>query len=453
MTAPERRILIVDDEAPMRHMLRMVLERDGYTVAEALSGRQGLERLQAGHYDLILCDIRMPEMDGLTFLKEKQEQQLGGTVIMMSAYGSIDTAVECMKKGAYDYISKPFRPDEILLAVRKAEERLHLRQENVQLKKNMRHGSRPQGIAAVVCRSVLMQKVLETVQKAALASASVLITGPTGTGKELIARALHAESPRNDKPFLAVNCSAIPAGLLESELFGHARGAFTGADRARTGLFGAADGGTLLLDEIGDFPLELQPKLLRVLQEREVRRVGESNPTPVDVHVIAATAKDLRQAVADGTFREDLFYRLAVISIELPALKQRPEDINPLVETYLPRIAARLKRPVPTMSPEAMSMLEKQPWPGNVRELLNVLEKTLVLCREEMVVESDLVLHNHSRAPIDPTALSLKKAMANLERDYIQKALHATNGNRTQAARILEISLRSLIYKIKEYCL
>ncbi len=451
MTAPERRILIVDDEAPMRHMLRMVLERDGYTVAEAFSGRQGLERLQAGHYDLILCDIRMPEMDGLTFLKEKQEKQFGGTVIMMSAYGSIDTAVECMKKGAYDYISKPFRPDEILLAVRKAEERLHLRQENVQLKKNMRHGSRPQGIAAIVYRSVLMQKVLETVQKAALASAPVLITGPTGTGKELIARALHAESPRNDRPFLAVNCSAIPAGLLESELFGHARGAFTGADRARTGLFGAADGGTLLLDEIGDFPLELQPKLLRVLQEREVRRVGESSPTPVDVHVIAATAKDLRQAVTDGTFREDLFYRLAVISIELPALRLRCEDINPLVETYLPRIAARLKRPVPTMSPEALHMLEKQPWPGNVRELLNVLEKTLVLCREEVIGVSDLVLHNHPQTPIDPTTLSLKKAMANLERDYIQKALDATNGNRTQAARILEISLRSLLYKIKEY--
>ncbi|MGK2944185.1 MAG: sigma-54-dependent transcriptional regulator, partial [Desulfuromonadales bacterium] len=229
MTAPERRILIVDDEAPMRHMLRMVLERDGYTVAEAVSGRQGLECLQAGHYNLVLCDIRMPEMDGLSFLKEKQEQQFGGTVIMMSAYGSIDTAVECMKKGAYDYISKPFRPDEILLTVRKAEERLHLRQENVQLKNNMRRTSRPQGVAAILHRSALMKGVLETIQKAAKTKTSVLITGPTGTGKELVARALHAESSRSDKPFLAVNCSAIPEGLLESELFGHTRGAFTGA--------------------------------------------------------------------------------------------------------------------------------------------------------------------------------------------------------------------------------
>ena len=451
MTAPERHILIIDDEAPMRHMLRMVLERDGYKVSEATSGRQGLDRLQSGHYSLVLCDIRMPEMDGLTFLKEKQAQQFGGTVIMMSAYGSVDTAVECMKQGAYDYISKPFRPDEILLTVRKAEERLHLRQENVQLKKNMRSSSRPQGVAAIIHRSAVMKGLLATVQKAAEVNAPVLITGPTGTGKELIARALHAESPRSDKPFLAVNCSAIPAGLLESELFGHAKGAFTGADRARNGLFGAADGGTLLLDEIGDFPLALQPKLLRVLQEREVRRIGESKTTPVDVRVVAATAKDLKEAVAEGSFREDLFYRLAVISVELPALEQRSEDIAVLVESYLPRIAARLKRPVPSMSPAALNKLAKQPWPGNVRELLNVLEKTLVLCREETIGEGDLALHAHPVAPVDPAALSLKKAMVDLEKDYIEKALLATDGNRTHAAKILEISLRSLIYKIKDY--
>jgi transcriptional regulator with PAS, ATPase and Fis domain len=293
--------------------------------------------------------------------------------------------------------------------------------------------------------------LLATVQKAAEVNAPVLITGPNGTGKELIARALHAESPRSDKPFLAVNCSAIPAGLLESELFGHAKGAFTGADRARNGLFGAADGGTLLLDEIGDFPLALQPKLLRVLQEREVRRIGESKTTPVDVRVVAATAKDLKEAVAEGSFREDLFYRLAVISVELPALEQRSEDIAVLVESYLPRIAARLKRPVPAMSPEAMDKLTAQPWPGNIRELLNVLEKTLVFCREETIGEGDLALHDHPVAPIDIANLSLKKATAALEKDYIEKALIATDGNRTQSAKILEISLRSLIYKIKDY--
>lgn len=451
MTANQHHVLIVDDEAPMRHMLRMVLERDGYTVSEAASGSQGLDRLRSGHFGLILCDIRMPEMDGLTFLKEKQSQQYGGTVVMMSAYGSIDTAVECMKHGAYDYISKPFRPDEILLTVRKAEERLQLRQENVKLKQDLRRNARPQGIAAIIHRSPIMQNVLSMVRKAAEVPAPVLITGPTGTGKELVARALHAESPRSERPFLAVNCSAIPTGLLESELFGHTRGAFTGADRTRIGLFGAADGGTLLLDEIGDFPLELQPKLLRVLQENEVLRIGESQPTPVDVRVIAATAKDLRQAVADGSFREDLYYRLAVIAIELPALKQRPEDIAALVESYLPRIAARLKQPVPEISQAALRRLTKQPWPGNVRELLNVLEKTLVFCRDEVIGENDLVLVDHPESHVDPSTLSLKKAMSTLEDAYIRKALSATGGNRTQAAKILEISLRSLIYKIKDY--
>ena len=324
-------------------------------------------------------------------------------------------------------------------------------QENVKLKKDLRRSARPQRVAAVIHRSPVMQNVLSLVLKAAEAPATVLITGPTGTGKELIARALHAESPRSDKPFLAVNCSAIPAGLLESELFGHTKGAFTGADRARSGLFGAADGGTLLLDEIGDFPMELQPKLLRVLQENEVLRIGESQPTPVDVRVIAATAKDLHQAVADGSFREDLYYRLAVIAIELPALKQRPEDIAALVESYLPRIAARLKRPVPSISPAALSRLTEQAWPGNVRELLNVLEKTLVFCRDEVIGENDLVLVDHPESPVDPSSLSMKKAISSLEEAYIRKALSVTGGNRTQAAKVLEISLRSLIYKIKDY--
>jgi two-component system response regulator AtoC len=335
--------------------------------------------------------------------------------------------------------------------VRKAEERLQLSQENVKLKKDLRRTARPQGVAAVVHSSPIMQNVLSLVRQAADAPATVLITGPTGTGKELIARALHAESPRGDKPFLAVNCSAIPAGLLESELFGHTKGAFTGADRARVGLFGAANGGTLLLDEIGDFPMELQPKLLRVLQENEILRIGESQPTPVDVRVIAATAKDLQQAVVDGSFREDLFYRLAVISIELPALKQRPEDIAALVESYLPRIAARLKRPVPEISPAALKILTEQSWPGNVRELLNVLEKTLVFCRDEVIGADDLVLIDRPEPPVDPSELSLKKAIPALEDTYIRKALSLTGGNRTQAAKILEISLRSLIYKIKDY--
>jgi len=452
MAKTMRQVLVIDDEAAMRHMLRLVLERDGYAVSEAANGHAGLEQMQATAFDYILCDIRMPELDGPGFLQEKERRQLGGTVIMMSAYGTIDTAVECMKQGAYDYISKPFRPDEILLALRKAEERLQLSQENLRLRDNLRRSGRPQGTAAIVHRSALMHELLETVRRAAASQVPVLITGETGTGKELVARALHAESPRSGRPFLALNCGAIPAGLLESELFGHVRGAFTGADRARTGLFGAANGGTLLLDEIGDLPLELQPKLLRVLQEGEVRRVGDNQSVPVDVRVVAATALDLRQAVAAGRFREDLYYRLAVVTIELPPLRRRSEDIAPLVRSCLPHLAARHGRPVPELTAEALQLLEQYPWPGNVRELLNVLEKTLVLCREETITAGDIILGDlptaDSGVPVD---LSLKKAVAELERDYICRALAATSGNRTQAARLLEISLRNLLYKLKEY--
>ncbi|HKL26055.1 MAG TPA: sigma-54 dependent transcriptional regulator [Desulfuromonadales bacterium] len=452
MNKNSRRILIIDDEESMRHMLRLVLEREGYGVSEANSGQQGLQRLEGETFDLILCDIRMPEMDGMAFLKEKMARKLPGVVVMMSAYGSIDTAVDCMKLGAYDYISKPFRPDEILLTVRKAEERFNLRQENVHLKTALQRKGRPQGIEAIVHKSPAMATVIALVQKAAASSASVLITGETGTGKELVARALHNESPRRQQPFLAVNCSAIAAGLLESELFGHARGAFTGADRAREGLFGAADGGTLLLDEIADLPLELQPKLLRTLQEGEVRRVGENQSRPVNVRILAATAVDLRDQVARGRFREDLYYRLAVVTIELPPLRERPEDIETLIENYLPLLCARLKRPVPELSTAAVEKLQKHPWPGNVRELVNLLEKNLILNREQLIDADNLVLAEMPAAPsARPEDLSLKKAVEQLERDYIARALAETGGNRTQAAKMLEISLRSLIYKIKDY--
>jgi DNA-binding NtrC family response regulator len=451
MARTMRQVLVIDDEAAMRHMLRLVLERDGYLVSEAPHGRAGLEKLQQAAYDYILCDIRMPELDGPGFLREKERCQLGGTVIMMSAYGTIDTAVACMQQGAYDYVSKPFRPDEILLALRKAEERLQLSQENLRLRDDLRRSGRPQGIAAIVHRSAVMTELLETVRRAAVSQVPVLVTGETGTGKELIARALHAESPRAARPFLAINCGAIPAGLLESELFGHVRGAFTVDDRARTWLFGAADGGTILLDEIGDLPLELQPKLLRVLQEGEVRRIGDNQSRPVDVRVVAATAVDLPQAVAQGRFREDLFYRLAVVNIDVPPLRRRPEDIAPLVDSYLPRLSARHGRPAPDLAADALLRLEQHPWPGNVRELLNVLEKTLVLCREETITAADIILDEAPASAGPPSELSLKKAVAALERDHICRALAATGGNRTQAARLLEISLRNLLYKIKEH--
>ncbi len=309
------RVLVIDDEAAMRHMLRLVLEKEGYGVEEAPGGSEGLAALAGGSFEVVLCDIRMPGMDGLAFLEQAAKAGPLPTVIMMSAYGSIDTAVECMKRGAYDFISKPFKPDEILLTLGKAGERRRLQAENQRLRRVLNKEIGPEGI---VFRSPAMAEVLDMVKKVAHSPSAVLITGETGTGKELIARALHSESPRRGAPFVAVNCGAISSGLMESELFGHVRGAFTGADRERQGLFSAASGGTLFLDEIGELPLDLQPKLLRVLQEGEVRRVGETKPRKVDVRVVTATARDLKAEAEAGRFREDLFYRLDVVQVRLP---------------------------------------------------------------------------------------------------------------------------------------
>lgn len=443
-------VLIIDDESSLRHMLRMVLEREGYRVEEADSGETALTRLQERKFEVALCDIRMPNMDGLAFLAHLQQRGLALTVIMMSAYGSLDTAIECMKQGAYDYIAKPFKPDEIILTLKKAEERIRLRRENVQLKAQLADGDLT-GNGKIVYRSNLMGQLLAMVRTVADSAFSVLILGETGTGKELVARALHAEAGRRGGPFVAINCSAIAPGLLESELFGHARGAFTGADRENKGLFAAADGGTMFLDEIGDLPLELQPKLLRVLQEGEVLRVGEAKPRKVDVRVVAATAKDLKSEVAAGRFRDDLYYRLAVVDLVIPPLRERSEDIPALVEHFVARIAARERRPVPQLAEDALAALVAYVWPGNVRELENFMEKVMIYCRGEHIALADLPWEVRRSKRDAQDGLSLKKAVDRLEREYIRKALIATGGNRTQAARILEISLRALQYKAKEY--
>jgi two-component system response regulator AtoC len=445
------KILVVDDEAPMRHMLRLVLEKGGYRIAEAADGNAALGMMEQEHFDLVLCDIRMPGMDGLSFIREFMKRQNSATLIMMSAYGSLDTAIECMKLGAYDYISKPFKPDEVILTLKKAEERLGLRRENARLKEELSTGARAKGIDAIICRSAAMKELLKLVRRLADSSSPVLITGETGTGKELIARALHVEGNRKKKPFFAVNCSAISAGLMESELFGHIKGAFTGADRDRPGLFGAADGGMLFLDEIGELPLELQPKLLRVLQEGEVRRVGETRPRKVDVRVLTATARDLWEEVAHGRFRDDLYYRLNVVELQLPALRERTEDVEPLAGHFLRKIAAREGRSVPSLAPEALEVLQGYNWPGNVRELENFLEKTMIFCRDAVIGRNSLPWEVRRQERGTGEDFSLKKASIRLEREYIRKALSATDGNRTHAARLLEISLRALLYKIKEY--
>jgi two-component system response regulator AtoC len=446
-----KKILVVDDESSMRHMLQLVLEKEGYQVTETAEGGVALELLREEPFDVVLCDIRMPGLDGLSFLQEAVRLQAAPTFIMMSAYGTIDTAIECMKRGAYDYVSKPFKPDEVVLALKKAEERFRLRQENLRLREELARTGAPSGTAGIIYRSTAMAQVMTLIERVADSASSVLVTGETGTGKELVARALHGNSGRKEEPFLAVNCSAISSSLMESELFGHVKGAFTGADREKKGLFAAADGGTLFLDEIGELPLELQPKLLRVLQEGEIRRVGETISRRINVRVVAATARDLREEVAAGRFRDDLFYRLAVVEIHIPPLRERPEDIPLLAEHFIRRIAAREGRPASELQVDALEVLRGYSWPGNVRELENFMEKTMIFCRGETIAMNSLPWEVRRRNRNDAESLSLKQASMRLECEYIRKALAATGGNRTQAAKLLEISLRNLMYKIREY--
>jgi len=395
----------------------------------------------------------MPEMDGLTFLREYRQRGGGALVIVMSAYGGEDAAIAAMKEGAYDYLPKPFRPDEVVLTLRKAEERERLRQEVAGLKAQLAAGPAERGL---IVASAAMRQALELVTRVAEHNTTVLITGESGTGKEVIARAIHRASPRASKAFVGINCAAIPEALLESELFGHVRGAFTGASADKTGLFEAANGGTILLDEIGELPLALQAKLLRVLQESEIRRVGDQKTRRVDARVLAATARDLEAEVRAGTFREDLFYRIHVVVIELPPLRDREDDIAPLSRHFAARLAQRLGRPL-SLSDDAIAWLEQQPWPGNVRELENAIERAAVLTNHEILSTADF------RSEPLPSPISqdlgekgegrstLREAVEDAERDAIIAALKATDGNRRAAAQRLDVSLRTLFYKIERY--
>jgi len=450
MPEPFRNLLIIDDESSMRHMLRLVLENHSYRISEATNGAAALEMIRRERFDAILSDIRMPDMDGLTFLSQPEVQVLGSTIIMMSAYGGVDTALECMKRGAYDYISKPFKPDEVLLTLRKAEERQQLQQENLRLKTALGKRESPFSIDQIVHKSEQMQRILQTVKTVAKADSPVLICGETGTGKELIARGVHSESGRRG-PFLAINCSAISPGLLESELFGHTKGSFTGADREKQGLFSVASSGTLFLDEIAELPLELQPKLLRVLQEGEIRKVGSTRSEKINTRMVAAAGTNLLKAVEEKRFRADLFYRLAVVEIDLPPLRQRAEDIPLLAEHIIAQLAEREGQTAPLLSTGASRQLSEYPWPGNVRELQNFLEKAMLFNREPILELPPLPRVDRRRQEDDRRDFSLKKATRDLEERFIRRALSHTDGNRTQAAKLLEISLRALMYKIKEY--
>jgi DNA-binding NtrC family response regulator len=448
----ERRVLVIDDEAGLRHTLLLILRDEGYRVTVADDGESGLRTALAEQPDLILCDIRMPRMGGLDFLQRYQEGGGTGLVIMMSAYGALETAVEAMRRGAYDYISKPFNADEVLLTLRKAEEREQLRREVARLKREV---GEIQGFEGVVGTSAVMREVMELAMRVAPFPSTVLLTGESGSGKEAVARAVHRASPRRDRGFVAVNCGAIPENLLESELFGHEKGAFTGADRAREGVFEEADGGTLFLDEIGELSVQLQVKLLRVLQERVIRRVGGSGERPVDVRVLAATARDLVEQVKAGKFRDDLYYRINVVQIHIPPLRTRPEDVPLLAEHFLRRHAERLKVATPGLPRALLPVLAAYSWPGNVRELENVLERALILSGGEIGVEH-LPPHVRTGKQLfdvrdDEGDLSVKRRLPALEKTLIARALERCNGNRTRAAELLDLSVRALSYKIHDY--
>lgn len=446
-------ILVIDDEENLRHMLSVMLARQGYRVDVAADGKSGLSCLLNNVYDFILCDIRMPEMDGKTFLTHALEEHVSAPIIMMSAYGSVETAVECMKLGAYDFISKPFKKDEIVIVLKKAEERERLKEENSQLR-DVAAGQF--SYSGIISRSAAMQEIFSQIRKVADLKTTILVLGESGTGKELVARALHQTGCRAQKPFVAVNCGAIPENLLESELFGHVRGAFTDASSDKAGLFEQADGGTLFLDEIGEMPLALQVKLLRVLQENEIRKIGASVSKIVDVRVVSATSRDLSGDVGLGRFREDLYFRLNVFCLQLPPLRYRVEDIPLLAEHFVKRYGND-KDGLVRVEPDALRCLMAYRWPGNVRELENVVERACILCERGFITTACLPLslrQSDKASPIETVAdenLSIKKAEDIIERELIGKALSKTGGNRTQAAKILEISLRSLLYKLKEY--
>jgi len=445
------RVLVIDDEPGLRQSLGLLLVDAGYEVAAEGDGRRGLERALAESFDLILCDVRMPQMDGLTFLRSYKERGGAGLVIVMSAYGGEDAALAAMKEGAYDYVPKPFRPDEVVLTLRKAEERERLRHTIATLRAQL--DTAPVA-RALVAESTAMKQALDLVARVADHKTTVLITGESGTGKEVIAQAIHRASPRAGEAFVAINCAAIPETLLESELFGYVRGAFTGASGDKPGLFEQADRGTLLLDEIGELPLALQAKLLRVLQEGEIRRLGDEKTRRVDARVLAATAKDLAAEVAAGRFREDLFYRLNVVTIHLPTLRERVADIAPLAGHFAARLGRRLGRRV-TLSAPALRWLEQQPWRGNVRELEHAIERAAVLTDKETLEPDDL-----QKGPLPPSrpdeeqgagSGTLREAAEAAEREAIRASLEAVGGNRRDAAKRLGVSLRTLFYKMERY--
>jgi len=443
-------LLVVDDDAPMRDLLTEHLTEEGYRVEAAPGGRAGVERVRQGGVDLVITDIRMPDLEGLDLLREIQGQEAAPTVITITAFGSIENAIRAVKLGAYDYLCKPFDIEQVSLVVERALRERRLRTEVATLRREVQ---RPYRLGNLVGASEPMRDVLEMVRRLSQSTASVLITGESGTGKELVARALHYNSARARRSFVAVNCAAIPETLLESELFGHKRGAFTDARSDHTGLVVEADGGTLFLDEIAELSPALQAKLLRVLQDREVRPVGATRTEKVDVRVISATNRELDPAMREGRFREDLFYRLNVVGVHIPALRERVEDILPLCEHFLARSAERAGKPAKPLSCAAVKLMLSHSWPGNVRELENVIERAVALSDEPEIGPEDLPSPLRERRSADPLAGALTRRLTldEVEREYILRVLQDEGGNKTRAAARLGLDRKTLYRKLEEY--
>ena len=450
------RILVVDDEKSMRDLLSITLEKEGYDVLTAAGGEPAIEALHRESVDAVITDLRMPKVDGLQVLRVAKEISPDTAVIVITAVASTETAVEAMKLGAYDYITKPFKLDEVNLIVRNALERKRLRDENLYLRRQLETQHRFENI---IGKSGVITEVFDTIRKIADSPSTAMVTGESGTGKELVARAIHFNSFRRDKPFVSVNCGAIPEGLMESELFGHVRGAFTGAVSNKVGLFSAAEGGTLFLDEITEIPALLQVKLLRAIQVREIRRVGDTKDIKTDVRLIAASNRGLEEAVQEGILREDLFYRLNVIPIQLPSLRERREDIPLLVAHFLQKFSKEMGKDVRGVTSDAMAVLERYRWPGNIRELENVLERAVVLGAGEMLdvdslpesVRRERPFKGFDSVDLPEDGLDLEAALDTIESRYLQRALDRTGGVQTKAAELLKMTFRQFRYKLQKH--
>ena len=439
------KIMVVDDEESIRLMLRKVLSSDQYEVHEAANGIEALNRIKKEEFSAILLDLRMPHMNGLQVIEKMKDMDIKTPIIMMSAYGTVPEAVEAMKLGAMDYLVKPFDLDELKMTLERIIQQDEIKNENQYFREEE---ERRFNFKEIVGQSSTMQNVLEMVKKVAPLPTTVMITGESGTGKELIARALHMNSPRREKPFVVANCVAFSPSLLESELFGHEKGAFTGANSRRIGRFEVAHGGTLFLDEIGEINMATQTKLLRVVQEKEFERVGSSASIKVEVRLIAATNKDLETEIREGRFREDLFYRLNVFHINIPPLRERQEDIPRLIEHFIKKYNQILNKRINAISSEGVSLLFDYSFPGNVRELENIIERAMIMCNSD-TIEKELIffLGQLGQENINPRVGTLKE----MEKEMIKKSLIENKGNRTRTAQYLGISRRSLILKLKEY--